>query len=165
MGNGLHIIHSLTDERQDAWVVASLAPRVTTACPRLRPQCSLPGSSLWLVCCLCSRTEQMSVCFSLFNDDGRFPVIKIQFHIFWNAIAEKSCVAQFWGPAFFAGIFALQRHMDWRHRGQEWSWPCSGGAGDWGVSQAWSLPKYICSSAFLFPPAISNTRTSVELVN
>lgn len=49
-----------------------------------RPQCSVPGSSLWLVCSLCSWTEQMSVCFFLLRDGGRFPMIKIQFHIFWN---------------------------------------------------------------------------------
>lgn len=63
MEKGLHRICSFPAERQDTWVVASLAPGVTAACPRLGPQCSLPGSRLRLVCSLCSRTEQMSVCF------------------------------------------------------------------------------------------------------
>lgn len=78
-----------------------------------RLQCSVPGSSLQLVCSLCSQTKQMSVCFFWLNDDGRFSMMKIQFHIFWNTVDEKFCLTHCEAqPPFLQGSLVLLISID-----------------------------------------------------
>ena len=77
-----------------SWVDCSLVslclPGSEPAPPR--PQCSVPGSSLWLVCSLCSWTEQMSCLLFSASPWWQVPNDQDPISHFLKSWAEKFCL-------------------------------------------------------------------------
>jgi hypothetical protein len=147
----LSLVTSMAPERTVAWSASALLGEQPV---QAKVAVLVPGRSLRLVCLPCSWMEQMSACFFLLNDDVRFPVFKIQFHMFWIAVSKKICLAGSEAQSLsLQGIFALQIYMDRGHRRSEW-WQhliLQSGAADWREYGTWLQLKYINDPLFPSP--------------